>query len=119
MKHENVQVLTNRFVERVLTDESGRIATGVECLHGDEKEHYTADIVVVSAGAINSAALLLRSANESHPNGLANGSDVVGRHYMCHNNSAMVALSKQPNPTKFQKTLALNDFYYGLSLIHI
>lgn len=113
MKYDNVQVLTNRFVERVLTDKSGRVATGVECVYGEERENYTADIVVVSAGAINSAALLLRSANESHPNGLANGSDVVGRNYMCHNNSAMVALSKQPNPTKFQKTLALNDFYYG------
>jgi choline dehydrogenase-like flavoprotein len=69
--------------------------------------------VVVSAGAINSAALLLRSSNEHHPNGLANGSDVVGRHYMGHINSVLMALSKCPNPTVFQKTLAVNDFYFG------
>ena len=76
-------------------------------------ETYQADIVVVSCGAINSAALLLRSANDKHPNGLANSSDVVGRHYMCHNNSAMLAISKRPNPTVFQKTIGLNDFYYA------
>ena len=70
-------------------------------------------IVVVSCGAVNSAALLLRSANDSHPNGLANGSDVVGRHYMGHINSVLMALSKCPNPTVFQKTLAINDFYFG------
>jgi hypothetical protein len=56
--------------------------------------------------------LLLRSANDAHPNGLANSSDLVGRHYMCHNNSAMLAISKRPNPTVFQKTIGLNDFYH-------
>ncbi|HKQ51964.1 MAG TPA: GMC family oxidoreductase, partial [Pyrinomonadaceae bacterium] len=61
----------------------------------------------------NSAALLLRSANDRHPNGLANSSDVVGRHYMGHVNSVLMALSKCPNPTIFQKTLAVNDFYFG------
>ena len=55
---------------------------------------------------MNSAALLLRSANDRHPNGLANSSDVVGRHYMRHNNLALMAVSKEPNPTRFQKTLA-------------
>ena len=62
-------------------------------------------MVVVSCGAINSAALLLRSANDKHPRGLANGSDVVGRHYMGHTNSVLMAISKCPNPTVFQKTL--------------
>jgi choline dehydrogenase-like flavoprotein len=60
---------------------------------------------------LNSALLLLRSANEQHPNGLANGSDQVGRNYMRHNNMALMALSREPNPTRFQKTLALNDWY--------
>jgi choline dehydrogenase-like flavoprotein len=55
----------------------------------------------------------LRSANGRHPRGLANGSDVVGRHYMGHVNSVLMAVSKCPNPTIFQKTLALNDFYFG------
>ena len=67
----------------------------------------------MSCGAINSAALLLRSANDRHPNGLANGSDVVGRHYMGHTNSVLMAISKCPNPTIFQKTLSINDFYFG------
>ena len=66
-----------------------------------------------SCGAINSALLLLRSASDEHPKGLANGSDVVGRHYMRHNNSAFMAISRSPNPTRFQKTLALNDYYFG------
>jgi choline dehydrogenase-like flavoprotein len=74
-------------------------------------EEFSAGIVVLSCGAINSAALLLRSANERYPHGLANGSGVVGRHYMGHVNSVLMAISKCPNPTVFQKTLSLNDFY--------
>jgi choline dehydrogenase-like flavoprotein len=77
------------------------------------EETYSADIVAVSCGAINSASLLLRSASDKHPRGLANSSDVVGRHYMGHVNSVMLAISKCPNPTTFQKTLGLNDFYFG------
>ena len=67
----------------------------------------------VSCGAANSAKLLLASANDKHPNGLANGSDQVGRNYMFHNSQAVLALSKEPNPTVFQKTLGLNDFYFA------
>ena len=74
---------------------------------------FAGDIVVVSCGAINSAALLLRSASDKHPRGLANSSDVVGRHYMGHVNSVLMAVSKCPNPTVFQKTLSVNDFYFG------
>jgi choline dehydrogenase-like flavoprotein len=74
---------------------------------------FSADVVVVACGAVNSAVLLLASANDRHPAGLANGSGVVGRHYMRHNNLAMMAVSKDPNPTTFQKTLALNDWYLG------
>jgi choline dehydrogenase-like flavoprotein len=80
---------------------------------GGREETYSGDIVVVSCGAANSAALLLRSVSDKHPRGLANSSDVVGRHYMAHLNSAVVAISKAPNGTKFQKTLALNDYYWG------
>src|SRR5262249_1389061 len=76
-------------------------------------EVYSADVVVVSCGAINSAVLLLLSANDKHPRGLANSSDVVGRYYMGHTNSVMMAISKCPNPTIFQKTLGVNDFYFG------
>jgi choline dehydrogenase-like flavoprotein len=77
------------------------------------EENYSGDVVVVSCGAINSAALLLRSTSDKHPRGLANGSDVVGRRYMGHVNSVLMAISKCPNPTVFQKTLAVNDFYLG------
>ena len=69
------------------------------------KETYSAEIVVVSAGAANTAKLLLASANDKHPNGLANGSDQVGRNYMFHDSQAVLALSKEPNHTVFQKTL--------------
>ena len=78
-----------------------------------ERETYSADIVAVSCGAANSARLLLASATDKHPNGLANGSDQVGRNYMFHNSQAVLALSKEPNPTVFQKTLGLNDFYFA------
>jgi choline dehydrogenase-like flavoprotein len=78
-----------------------------------ERETYTADIVVASCGAANSAKLLLASASDKHPNGLANGSDQVGRNYMFHNSQAVLALSKEPNPTVFQKTLGLNDLYFA------
>ena len=66
-----------------------------------------------SCGAANSAKLLLVSANDKHPNGLANGSDQVGRNYMFHDSVAVLALSREENPTVFQKTLGLNDFYFG------
>ena len=78
-----------------------------------ERETYSADIVVVSCGAANSAKLLLASATDKHPNGLANGSDQVGRNYMFHASQAVLALSKEQNPTVFQKTLGLNDFYFA------
>ena len=76
-------------------------------------ERVTGDVVVVSCGAANSAKLLLESANDRHPNGLANGSDQVGRNYMFHASRAVLALSREENPTVFQKTLALNDFYFS------
>src|SRR4029077_7240481 len=79
--------------------------------HGG-REVYEADVVVVSAGAANSAKILLRSANDRHPNGLANGSDQVGRNYMFHNSKAVVALAKERNDTVFKKTLGINDFYF-------
>ncbi|MFZ0879290.1 MAG: GMC family oxidoreductase [Candidatus Acidiferrales bacterium] len=112
LTHPNVQLLTGAYVKNLETDLSGRVITNVNVEREGQLEKYSANIVVVSCGAINSAALLLRSASDKHENGLANSSDVVGRHYMRHNNSAFMAISKEPNPTVFQKTLALNDFYF-------
>jgi choline dehydrogenase-like flavoprotein len=113
LEYPNMTLFTETFVTRLETDASGRRVNVVHAQRDGLNEQYSADTVVVSCGAINSAALLLRSANDKHPNGLANSSDVVGRHYMCHNNSAFMAISKNANPTVFQKTLALNDFYFG------
>jgi len=113
LKHPNVSLLTEAYVEKLVTSASGREITEVCVRRGDLTERFTADIVVSSCGAINSAALLLRSANDRHPNGLAIGTDMVGRHYMGHVNSVLMAISKCPNPTVFQKTLSVNDFYFG------
>jgi len=109
----NLTLLTHSKVERLETDASGRSVTSVAVDRGGFIESYSADIVVSSCGAINSAALLLRSGSDAHPHGLANGSDQVGRNYMAHINSGVVALSQSPNPTKFQKTLGVNDYYWG------
>jgi len=112
LAHENVTLVTNAKVMRLSTDASGRRVTKVSVERDGAAEEYSADVVVVACGAINSAALLLRSANDRHPRGLANGSEVVGRHYMCHLNSMLLAVSRDPNPTRFQKTWGLNDFYF-------
>jgi choline dehydrogenase-like flavoprotein len=109
----NVTLLVEAEVVKLETDASGGSVTGVVVSRGGSDETYSADIVVLSAGASNSAKLLLRSANDRHPNGLANGSDQVGRNYMYHNSKAVVALAKERNDTVFQKTLGINDFYLG------
>ena len=111
LEYPNVTLLTGAFVERLETSPSGREVTKIVVRRDGSRQDFSADVVVSSCGAINSAALLLRSANPQHPNGLANGSDVVGRHYMGHVNSVLMAISKCPNPTVFQKTLSVNDFY--------
>lgn len=111
LEHPNVKMLTNAHVRKLETSASGREITKVIAEHGGQEEEFTADVVVISCGASNSARLLLMSANDKHPRGLANGSDMVGRNYMFHNAVALVALSRRENPTMFQKTLTLNDFY--------
>lgn len=114
LEHDNVRMITGADVRRLETDPTGRTVTQVVAeLEGGSTARFAADIVVVACGAVNSAALLLRSASDTHPNGLGNSSDVVGRLYMRHNNLALMAVSREPNPTRFQKTLALNDWYLG------
>jgi choline dehydrogenase-like flavoprotein len=113
LQHANVSLMTNAYVEKLATDASGRRVSTVIVNRDGSREELSADIVVSACGAINSAALLLRSKNDQHPRGLANSSDTVGRHYMGHINSVLMALSKCPNPTIFQKSLSLNDFYFG------
>lgn len=113
LEHPNVSLLTNAYIERLETSSSGLEVSKVMVKRNGARKEFTAGIVVVACGAINSAALLLRSANDKHPRGLANRSDVVGRHYMGHTNGVVLALSRCANPTIFQKTLAVNDFYFG------
>lgn len=110
---ENVTLVVGAEVLSLRTDSGGsRVSTVVVSREG-RTEEYSGDIVVLSAGAANSARILLRSASDQHPNGLANGSDQVGRNYMFHNSNVVVAIDREPNDTVFQKTLGLNDFYFA------
>lgn len=112
LESENVHLLTRAYVTRLLTDASGRHVDGVEVFHDGMTRVLRAATVVVSCGAVNSAALLLRSANDAHPHGLGNSSGLVGRNYMVHNNTALMGVHPtRRNHTVFQKTAAVNDFY--------
>jgi choline dehydrogenase-like flavoprotein len=112
-RHPNVTLLTDAYAEKLETDAAGRSVSRVCVLRHGRREQYSADIVVVACGALSSALLLLRSANGRHPDGLANGSGQLGRNYVRHNMSVLMALLKEPNPTVFQKTLAVSDYYFG------
>jgi choline dehydrogenase-like flavoprotein len=113
LQHDNVTLLRNAQALRLETDESGRSVTAVVAAVDGAEQRFTGDLVVVSAGAVNSARLLLASADDKHPNGLANGSDQVGRNYLFHNSRAFLAVSTEKNDTRFQKTLGMNDYYFG------
>ncbi len=112
-KHDNVTLLTNAYVASLGTDKSGRRVDAVHVERNGAREIYSADTVVVACGSLSSALLLLRSANDIHPHGLANGSDQVGRNYMRHEMSIVMAVMRHVNETVFQKTLAFSDFYFG------
>ena len=109
----NLTLLTGAYVSRLNTDAAGRTVTDIVAIRNGERESYSADIVVVACGALSSALLLLRSANDKHSQGLANGSGQVGRNYMRHNQSILMALMRETNDTVFQKTLAVADYYFG------
>jgi choline dehydrogenase-like flavoprotein len=114
LEFPNVTLFRNAKALKLETNADGTAIAEVVAEVGGEREVFRGDIVVVSCGAANTAKLLLMSANDKHPNGLANGSDQVGRNYMFHNSQAVLALSREPNTTIFQKTIALNDFYFGM-----
>jgi choline dehydrogenase-like flavoprotein len=113
LEHGNVTLLTNATVVELSTSPAGTAVTEVVVERDGARDTFTADIVVVSCGAANTAKLLLASASDKHPHGLANGSDQVGRNYMFHNSQAVLAISKEPNETVFQKTLGVNDYYFA------
>jgi choline dehydrogenase-like flavoprotein len=111
----NVTLVTQAKVTRLLTNATGTSVDAVEAELDDsgKKTTFSGDIIAVCCGAINSAALLLLSANDKHPNGLANSSDMVGRHFMFHQADAILAISQEPNRSSYMKTFTLNDFYFG------
>jgi choline dehydrogenase-like flavoprotein len=108
----NVTLWVNATASRLITDDAGKRITAVEIERGGAVETVSAPLVIVSCGAVNSAALLLRSATDKHPNGLANSSGLVGRRYMAHLATMMQGFHPfRLNDTVFQKTVAVNDFY--------
>jgi choline dehydrogenase-like flavoprotein len=113
LRNSNLTLVRNAYVRKLETDSSGRTVTTVVADVDGAEQRFSADVIVVSAGAVNSAKLLLASADDRHPNGLANGSDQVGRNYVFHNSRAFLAVSTEKNDTRFQKTLCVNDFYFG------
>ncbi|HWB56415.1 MAG TPA: GMC family oxidoreductase [Gaiellaceae bacterium] len=113
LEHSNLTLLRNAKAVRLETNEPGTAVTEVVVERDGAEERFAGDVVVVACGAANSARLLLESATDGHPNGLANGSGQVGRNFMFHDSQAVLALSREENPTVYQKTLGLNDFYFG------
>ena len=112
MGAERVTLWTGAVARRLVTDSSGRKVDAVEIEKGGRTLTVRAATVIVSCGAVNSAALLLRSANGRHPQGLANSSGLVGRRYMAHLATMMEAVDlSQVNDTVFSKTIAINDYY--------
>ena len=109
----NVTLVTEARVTRLVTNATGTALASVEAEIDGKLTHFFGDIVAVCCGAINSAALLLASANDAHPHGLANNNDVVGRHFMFHQADAILAIGKEPNRSTYMKTLTLNDYYFG------
>src|SRR6478609_7727241 len=113
LEHDNVTLLRNAKAIKLETNPAGNAVSRVVIEHDGTTETVSGDVVVVACGAANTAKLLLLSANDKHPNGLANGSDQVGRNFMFHDSVAVLALSREENKTAYQKTLGLNDFYFG------
>jgi choline dehydrogenase-like flavoprotein len=113
-KCENVELWTGAYARRLLTDQPGRRVEAVEVVHAGEVHLVRARLIVSACGAVNSAALLLRSATDRHPNGLANSSGMAGRRYMAHLATMMEGFHPlRKNLDVFQKTVAINDFYFA------
>jgi len=114
LMHANVEIVTGAKVTRLETAPGGKAVSAVVFETADGEQRVRGDIVVLAAGAANSAAILLRSANGDHPKGLANSSDQVGRNYMFHTASASLSFAWPKIDTDFPKTMAINDFYWAI-----
>lgn len=113
LKAANITLKTSAQAVYLHTNPSGSEIKAVQAKIGQQSYLFLGHIVVLACGAVNSAALLLRSANEKHPQGIANGSDQVGRNLMKQLLSVVVQLTPSPNSGLFPRTLGINDFYWG------
>lgn len=112
LSHPNVRLQTGARVTQLATAADGKTIARVRYAHEGRTREIAPRLVILSAGAVQSAALLLASADEANPNGLANRSDQVGRNFMNHNASAVIALAPGfINDSIYQKTFGFNDFY--------
>jgi choline dehydrogenase-like flavoprotein len=112
LESPTVRLLLGAYVRRLHTSADGQAVTAAEAQVGERTLRIDAKTFVVSGGAVNSAALLLRSVSDQHPHGLANSSGLVGRNYMVHNSTFFMAVDpRHTNQTAWQKTLGLNDWY--------
>ena len=106
-----VTLLRNAYARTLITDASGAKVTAVEIEYEGQRRVIESSLFIVSCGAVNSAPLLLRSKSAAHPDGLANSSGLVGRHYMAHLATILSGRGREVNDTVFQKTVAINDYY--------
>src|SRR5215216_1127341 len=112
LESPTVRLLLGAYVRRLHTSADGHVVSHAEAEVGERTVRIQAKIFVVSGGAVNSAALLLRSVSDQHPNGLGNSSGLLGRNYMVHNSTFFLAVDpRHRNDTAWQKTLGLNDWY--------
>ncbi|BAB52905.1 mlr6655 [Mesorhizobium japonicum MAFF 303099] len=112
LEHPNATLITGANVQRLVTDASGRRVMAAVFIKDGVELSIGADVFAVAAGAVQSAALLLRSSTSVYPNGLGNSSDQLGRNFMNHNTTAMLAIDPfRRNTAVYQKTLGFNDFY--------
>ncbi len=111
----NVTLMTQAKVTRLIGNATGTAVDAVEAeLEGSGKTaRFSGGIVAVCCGAINSAALLLLSADTNHPDGMANSSGMVGRNFMYHQADAILAVTREPTRSTYMKTLSVNDWYLG------
>ncbi|MEO0408780.1 MAG: GMC family oxidoreductase, partial [Cyanobacteria bacterium P01_A01_bin.135] len=113
LKHDNVILKAEAKVTALHTSPTGREIKGVQADVQGQTFLFTADVVVLACGAVNSAALLLSSANEKHPDGLANGSGQVGRNLMQPQMTVIVERGAAENKATFRPSVSINDFYWG------
>jgi choline dehydrogenase-like flavoprotein len=112
LESSTVRLLLGAYVRRLYTSPDGHTVSFAEAQVGERTVRIEAKTFAVSGGAVNSAALLLRSVSNQHPNGLGNSSGLLGRNYMVHNSTFFLAVDpRRRNDTAWQKTLGLNDWY--------